>query len=115
MDRHRRRGGGRTRQGRDVLGQADEYRQAERVDIGAGALVTAGRIDHDDGAARGQYTQQCRHMRGLIAQHDADSNICRQRADAPCDRRDLCPGHPLVIELDRARSRIQVEHVEDAL
>ena len=50
----------------DVGGRADEQRQSQRLDVGSGALVTAGRVDDHDGAAAGQHTEQRRDVSGLL-------------------------------------------------
>ncbi len=87
----------------------------ELLDVRAGAIVTAGRVDDDDGTPGGQHSKKRSNVSRLVAQHDSDAGGAHQRADVLRQRADLAPGEPVAFELDRLRRRVQGQDVIDAL
>ena len=89
-------------------------RKVQRGDVVAGAVVAAGRVDDDDGAAGQQDPRNAAtwagRLRSMMPTCAAGPTVRH-----PAGRRtDLAPGQPRTVELQRRRGGIQSEHVRDA-
>ena len=114
-DRDRRRCG-LFAQHRQVVGLTDEQRQCQLVEICGDALIAAGRVDHDDGGAALQYTEQGRDVYWSIAKHDADlgSLVADDRGHPIGQPAKLSPRKPLALMFQCRRVGFQTQYVVDA-
>ena len=110
-------GGGRRsrRQRREILGESDDDRKLQLLDLGPGALVAARWVDDDHGAATHQDAEESCDMKRAVAQHDSHSTGAGKGADLVRVRGQLTPGGPLSFELDRWRSPVEAQNINDAL
>ena len=101
---------------RQIVGRADDHGQFQRGDVGGGAVITAGRVDHDDRSAGQQHPEERGDVCGPVAQQHADLSAAVDRCRDPAgQRRNLTVGEPLPVVLDRGSVGREVEHGRDAL
>src|SRR4029077_3577144 len=98
-----------------VVALADDEWKVQRLDIRAGAVGTAGRVDHDDSSACEKYAEEARDVSGLVAQQDPDLILPNhERLDGLGEPGDLAPRRPVPVVLDGCGVRLQVQHVGEA-